>query len=88
MRESAYNRVALDHTLLLSSLAQWGDDLGAINAMKKRFEVAFYLLSVAIGELQQGVESIRHRDGFVQAELLERWQVSLVTGRCRANWGR
>lgn len=34
---------------------------------------ALYLSAVTIGELRQGVESIRHRGDGVQAERLEQW---------------
>lgn len=42
-------------------------------ATAAREEFPLYLSSVTIGELRQGVETIRHRGDIVQAELLERW---------------
>lgn len=36
-------------------------------------EVPLYLAAVTIGELRQGVESIRHRGDLAQARQLERW---------------
>lgn len=38
-----------------------------------REDAPLYLSAVTIGELRQGVESIRHRGDFDQADLLERW---------------
>jgi predicted nucleic acid-binding protein len=35
--------------------------------------VALFLSAITIGELRQGVESIRHRGDEVQARLLDRW---------------
>ena len=40
--------------------------------------VALFLSAITIGELRQGVESIRHRGDEVQARLLDRW-LSRVT---------
>ena len=36
-------------------------------------DIPLYLSSVTIGELRQGVESIRHRGDIFQADLLEHW---------------
>jgi hypothetical protein len=38
-----------------------------------RENIPLYLSAVTIGELRQGVESIRYRGDLVQADLLERW---------------
>jgi len=40
---------------------------------------ALYLSAVAIGELRQGVERIRHRGDAVQARRLERWLGEVTT---------
>ena len=42
-----------------------------------RDKVPLYLSAVTIGELRQGVESIRHRGDLVQARQLERWLARL-----------
>jgi predicted nucleic acid-binding protein len=39
----------------------------------ERDSAQLYLSAVTIGELRQGVESVRHRDDEPQARLLERW---------------
>ena len=40
---------------------------------RERDNIALYLSAITIGELRQGVESVRHRGDEPQARLLERW---------------
>ena len=45
-----------------------------------RDNVALYLSAVTVGELRQGVETIRHRGDASQARRLERWLDNLTSG--------
>jgi len=40
---------------------------------RERDNIQLYLSAITIGELRQGVESVRHRGDEPQARLLERW---------------
>jgi predicted nucleic acid-binding protein len=40
---------------------------------RERDNIQLYLSAITIGELRQGVESVRHRGNEPQARLLERW---------------
>ena len=51
------------------------DNAGVLDFLRTaaRDKMALYLSAITIGELRQGVESIRHRGDEVQANALERW---------------
>jgi hypothetical protein len=64
----------------------------------ERASIALYLSVITLGELRQGVESLRHRGDEPQARLLERWLNRVTTtfqdailpldGEIAEVWGR
>ena len=65
---------------------------------RERDNIQLYLSAITIGELRQGVESVRHRGDEPQARLLERWLNRVTTtfedailafdGETAEIWGR
>jgi predicted nucleic acid-binding protein len=53
-------------------------DLGAVRLLRTTEQEIFLPVQV-IGELRQGVESLKHRGDFPQAELLANWLVDVET---------